>query len=196
GEREASIGRDSSNDLWIADRVLSRRHCLLTPQDGKILIRDLGSKNGTFVNGVPVTEQLLHHGDHITVGQSVLVFQEQQGEIKHPDNPVEFSETSEMDFSALVLRPEDALYLVGDKLTASLPQTPRMAKDLNALLKIATRIGGIRDRDSLQWQLLGFVFDVVPAERAAVLFFDGGDEFSSAAGWDRARGPGYTVRVR
>src|SRR6185369_9205646 len=76
-----------------------------------------------------------------------------------------------------------------------LPASERRARDLNSLLKVATGIGGIRDRDSLQWQLLGFVFDVVPAERGAVLLCDHPDEFTSTAAWDRVRGPGHPVRV-
>ncbi|HEV3206681.1 MAG TPA: sigma 54-interacting transcriptional regulator, partial [Terriglobales bacterium] len=71
----------------------------------------------------------------------------------------------------------------------------RRARDLNSLLKIATGIGGIRDQESLQWQLLGFIFDVVPAERGAVLLCDHPDEFTSTAAWDRVRGPGHPVRV-
>jgi len=71
----------------------------------------------------------------------------------------------------------------------------RVASDLSALLKIATGIGGIRDQDSLQWQLLGMIFDLVPAERGAVLLFDRTGEFSSAVAWDRVRGPGHPVRV-
>src|SRR6266702_1555949 len=194
-ERNVSIGRDPSNDLWIADHALSRQHCLLVAQDGQFAIRDLGSKNGTLVNGVPVGDQLLHDGDHISVGDSVLIFQLEEGEVHRERSPVELTETTEIELSPLLLRADDALYLQPDKVTASLPKTARMALDLNALLKIATGIGGIRDQESLQWQLLGFIFDVVPAERGAVLLFDATEEFSSAVGWDRVKGPAHPVRV-
>lgn len=194
-ERNVCIGRDPSNDLWIADHALSRQHCLLVSQDGQFAIRDLGSKNGTLVNGVPVGEQLLHDGDHISVGDSVFIFQREEGEVHLERSPVELTETTEIELSPLLLRADDALYLQPDKVTASLPKTARMALDLNALLKIATGIGGIRDQESLQWQLLGFIFDLVPAERGAVLLFDDTEEFSSAVGWDRVQGPAHPVRV-
>ncbi len=194
-ERNVSIGRDPSNDLWVADHALSRQHCVLVSQDGQFAIRDLGSKNGTLVNGMPVGEQLLHDGDHISVGDSVFIFQLEEGEVHLERSPVEMTETTEIELSPLLLRADDALYLQPDKVTASLPKTARMALDLNALLKIATGIGGIRDQESLQWQLLGFIFDVVPAERGAVLLFDGTAEFSSAVGWDRVQGPAHPVRV-
>src|SRR6266566_964075 len=194
-DKNVSIGRDPSNDLWIADHSLSRQHCLLISREGQFAIRDLGSKNGTLVNGMPVGEQLLHHGDHISVGDSVFIFQLEEGEVNLERSPVEMTETTEIELSPLLLRVDDALYLQPDKVTASLPKTARMALDLNALLKIATGIGGIRDQESLQWQLLGFIFDVVPAERGAVLLFDGTTEFSPPVAWDRVQGPSHPVRV-
>jgi transcriptional regulator with GAF, ATPase, and Fis domain len=192
---EVSIGRDSSNHLWAPDPALSRRHCLVVASDEQVFIRDLGSRNGTLVNGVPVEQQQMRHGDQIYIGDSILLFLlDKDGE--HPlRNPVEFQDTAALDGSPLLLRAEDSLYLQPEKTIASLPASERRARDLNSLLKVATGIGGIRDQDSLQWQLLGFIFDVVPAERGAVLLCDHSDEFTSTAAWDRVRGPGHPVRV-
>ena len=193
---EVSVGRDSSNQLWAADPALSRRHCVLIPNgDGKFAIRDLKSRNGTLVNGVPVEEQQIRHGDQIFIGDSVLIFLIEETGNQLQRNPVELADTTGFDGSPLLLRAEDSLYLRPDKVVASLPPTARWTRDLNALLKIATGIGGIRDQDSLQWQLLGFIFDVVPAERGAVLLGDRAEEFASTAAWDRVRGPGHPVKV-
>src|ERR1051325_9735356 len=71
---ELSIGRDRQNTLAIEDRVLSRRHCAIQDSDGKCSLRDLGSSNGTYVNGLPVTQRMLIDGDQITAGQSLFVF--------------------------------------------------------------------------------------------------------------------------
>jgi len=191
-ERNVSIGRESSNDLWIADSALSRRHCLLLPQGGQCVIRDLGSRNGTLVNGVPVEEQLLRNGDHISVGDSVLIYLREENNSPLAQNSIEFNETEEIKGSTVVLRPEDAIYL---RSVESLPHTARVMRDLNTLMKIATGIGGIRDHESLQWQILGLIFDVVPAERGAILLFDRTEELTSAVAWDRARGPAHAVRV-
>jgi len=192
---DVSIGRESSNDLCITDAALSRRHCLLMPKSEQFAIRDLGSRNGTRVNGVPVDEQLLSHGDQIAIGGSLLIFLLREDELHLERNPVELTETAEIGNPALLLRPEDAWYGRPDRGILTLPQTARLANDLSALLKIATGIGGIRDQDSLEWQLLGMIFDLVPAERGAVLLFDRTGEFSSAVAWDRVRGPGHPVRV-
>lgn len=192
---EVSIGRDSSNQLWVADPALSRRHCLLIAEGDRFSIRDLGSLNGTLVNGVPVEQQQLRQGDQISIGDSVLVLLLQEGEAHFERNPVEFADTAEFEGSPVLLRPEDSLYLQPDNVVTGLPPTARRARDLNALLRIATGIGGIRDQESLQWQLLGFIFEVVPAERGAVLLCDHPEGFSSTVAWDRVLGPGHPVRV-
>ena len=191
---EISVGRESSNQLWTADPALSRRQCVFVGRDSQFSIRDLDSRNGTLVNGVPVQEQALHHGDRIDVGNSVLVFLIEEDEPALVRNTVELTDTTDVDQSAILLRQQDAVYLQPSTAAASRP-SGRTARDLNSLLKIATGVGGIRDRESLQWQLLGMIFDVVPAERGAILYFENGEDFSSAVAWDRLRGPGHPVRV-
>src|ERR671920_1635258 len=69
-----TIGRDGGSGLCVRDRLLSRRHCTVEVADGRFLIRDLGSSNGTYVNGMPVRERPLAHGDRVRVGDSVLLF--------------------------------------------------------------------------------------------------------------------------
>ena len=68
------IGRGNSAGVRIDDRWTSRRHCELQDADGRILVRDLGSRHGTFVNGQPVAEKtLLLPGDELCVGLSHFV---------------------------------------------------------------------------------------------------------------------------
>jgi VWFA-related protein len=70
------IGRDAKADVaLIEDKEVSRQHCELTLDDGKIRIADLGSKNGTLVNGVPISDTyLLENDDLILVGKTELRF--------------------------------------------------------------------------------------------------------------------------
>jgi len=71
---QTSIGRDARNHLNIPDHLMSRRHCVVELSDGGCTLRDVGSANGTYVNGMPVRERTLAHGDRIRVGDSVLLF--------------------------------------------------------------------------------------------------------------------------
>jgi transcriptional regulator with GAF, ATPase, and Fis domain len=192
---EVSIGRDPSNQLCISDPALSRRHCVLMKKADEFTISDLGSLNGTLVNGMTVDELQLRHGDQIVIGSSVFVFL-LEGEEESPErNSVDFTETKVSREPPLLLRPEDGFTPQSHNALTHLPQDSRAVRDLNALLKIASGIGGIRDLDSLQWQLLGLIFDVVPAERGAILLFERPEEFLSAVAWDRVRGPGHPVPV-
>jgi transcriptional regulator with GAF, ATPase, and Fis domain len=191
-----SIGRDSSNDLWCIDPALSRKHCLVEQNAGNFMIRDLDSRNGTLVNGSPVRERELRHRDQVSLGDSILIFLLRDEGIPAASTPVEMTATADLTTAPIVLHPEDAIYLQPDLVLASLPESARVARDLNVLLKIATSIGHIRERESLEWQLLGMLFDVVPADRAAILrFMNGPENFDSAVAWDRVQGPEATVRV-
>src|SRR3954452_16633479 len=73
-ESPVTMGRDPGNRICLADRSLSRSHCTLTHEGGGWVIRDAGSANGTFVNGIQVREQQLREGDQIKAGDSVFVF--------------------------------------------------------------------------------------------------------------------------
>ena len=62
------IGRRQDCDLCIPLMVISRRHCELNQDQGQFKIRDLGSRNGTFVNGTQVKESELNPGDKVNIG--------------------------------------------------------------------------------------------------------------------------------
>src|SRR4030088_2689331 len=60
-ENQITIGRESANGISLAHSSVSRRHCLIKREGDVFVISDLDSFNGTFVNGVPVKEQILVH---------------------------------------------------------------------------------------------------------------------------------------
>ena len=190
-EGEVSIGRDTSNQLYAGDGSLSRKHCVVRRAGASCTVYDLQSRNGTRVNGIPVEERELAHGDHLSVGSSVLMFLgEAEGLEARPDQMF-IAETAELDMSALRREASERL----DWILAKLPGAPDHTHYLHSLLKLATAIGGMRDRESLQWQLLGFLFDLLPTERAAVFHFDKAGEVESSATWDRSDGPHHSLAV-
>ncbi|HTQ22980.1 ATP-binding cassette domain-containing protein [Mycobacterium sp.] len=71
----ATIGRASDNDIVIADMLASRLHATLVPTAAGTEIHDAHSINGTFVNGAPVDQALLHDDDVVTIGNVDLVFE-------------------------------------------------------------------------------------------------------------------------
>jgi signal transduction histidine kinase len=70
-----SVGREPGNRIRLHDTEVSRRHAEFTAtKDGGYRLLDIGSANGTFVNGQSIRDVLLQAGDQIQIGQSVLVY--------------------------------------------------------------------------------------------------------------------------
>jgi hypothetical protein len=69
-----SIGRDPGNQVLIDDSQISRQHARITPQGGLMVLEDLGSTNGTTVNGLRISApHTLAHGDEIGLGDNVML---------------------------------------------------------------------------------------------------------------------------
>jgi len=65
---ELTMGRVESNILVVFDSGVSRQHAVIRKEGGGHRITDLGSRNGTLLNGVPIAEEILSDGDLITLG--------------------------------------------------------------------------------------------------------------------------------
>jgi hypothetical protein len=70
--REIIIGRSSDLDMVLVEDMVSRRHAKITTTDDEVFIQDLGSTNGTFVNGEKVGRSRITEGDRILVGTSII----------------------------------------------------------------------------------------------------------------------------
>ncbi len=181
-EAEVCIGRESSNGLCIADSSVSRRHCRIKRDGDDYTIFDLESLNSTFVNDLPVKQRALAHGDRIKIGDSLFLFHLFETDIPTSSSKVHFDDRPSPSRDTMRVRVEDAV------------QT--MARDLCALMKISAAINSIHQLDELQKQLLELIFEVVPAQRGAILLReDDAEEFSTLFGLDREAGTETTVRV-
>jgi len=70
---QISIGRDSTNEITVNDAEVSRRHSRLSFQGGKYVLEDLGSTNGTYVNGQRLTgPRVLKSGEVISLGEQIV----------------------------------------------------------------------------------------------------------------------------
>ena len=68
------IGRQSTNDIPLPDRTVSKRHAVVGRVRGQAVVKDLGSRNGTFVNGQKLEKAILASGDRLKVGSVTLRF--------------------------------------------------------------------------------------------------------------------------
>jgi Nif-specific regulatory protein len=169
-----SIGRQDDNTLQVRDLNASRRHCRIEPAGDGFLLRDLGSRQGTFVNGRPIQEHRLQEGDLIAVGETLFLFQTRASEIVYDEPPVLADEGS---FTA--------------RSTLQRSLSPAAAeglerRDFQALLQIAAALQAPRSTAELARSLLEQILWIVPGDRAALLLADRGTpEIADAFTLDR-----------
>jgi Nif-specific regulatory protein len=192
---EVYIGREANNSVRLIDSSVSRRHCVLRCEGGRYKVVDLDSFNGTYLNGAPVAGQFIEHGDHLAIGDILLIFVMDGAEEGAPP-PIRLDEGGLKTNSMLRLQRQDAFYLQPEKVFAVLPPTARVARDLNALLKISTIINSVYGLENLQRQLLELTLQVVPAERGTVLLTGTGPEdLVPAVSLSRTPEDGGEIRV-
>ena len=180
-----TIGRDHSNDLHLRDLAVSRHHCTIEAREGRFLLRDLGSRQGTFVNGLPIGERLLEHGDRVTIGASLFLArfhddtpatEDESGAVLLADGPWSAATT----ILLAAAGPVDFL-----PLEAELAAEARVARDLQALLRIAEALHELRATPLLAGRLVELALETVPAERASLLLLDPTGAFFAASALDR-----------
>jgi len=119
-QEETTIGRKPENDIHIDNLAVSGRHARVLKIGSKIILEDLGSTNGTFVNNKRITKHVLKHGDNVLIGKHTLTFVEIAEDIQ--SQPEVKSEES-MD-KTMVLTPQArAAMMPGSEEKASRAQT-------------------------------------------------------------------------
>jgi len=191
---QVAIGSDACNAIRLEDSAVSPHHCVIESHDGKIVLTDLESHFGTFVNGIPVKDRELKSGDQIAVGNSVFLFETEELH-STSSSPVQLHAPETLNLKVLQFRP-DELHNLDAASLAALPQSARVARNLNTLLQISRALGSLRDEAALPWQLLAMIFDVIPAERGAILMTeDVSPDIRSQVAWDRIHGPDHSVPI-
>jgi len=190
---ETTIGRESGNVIALPLPSVSRRHCVIQRNDDEFTIRDLDSANGTFVNGIPVKEQSLSHSDQIRLGSIELLFLIEDSEEITSVNLVQLDDSNPVNESLKALRPETLLPDTGRTLVRG-PEHERTQRHFGVLLKVATRINRLRHTQELVGEILDSIFEVVPADRGAILLTQDNKEFSIVHGKNRG-GDQHPVKV-
>jgi transcriptional regulator with GAF, ATPase, and Fis domain len=184
---EMTIGRDSDNGLCLSGAGVSRKHCAITADRGIYRIMDLNSRNGTFVNGIPVREKILQHGNTIRLGHTLLVFLAEEGQPEAGPSEAEDA-GEELPDACLTMRVPAADRRIA--LGSELPELGTMVRDLNALLKISSRINSSSKRDVMQREFLDLLFEVTPAERGAIVLTSGLDARGTVTSFHRSGAQG------
>jgi adenylate cyclase len=151
--RPLLVGRGSAADLVVPDSAVSRTHAEIQATGDGLRVRDLGSANGTMVNGVNVTEALLTAGDTLTFGRPAFRV-ERVGQADESASSVGNSSTRTV---------APVAGDIGDPAT------------LGHLLSLARELAGAADGAGLEALVADLTFGLVPADRVAVLHRQGPD---------------------
>jgi transcriptional regulator with GAF, ATPase, and Fis domain len=190
---EISVGRDTTNQLTLADPSVSLRHCVFASGEEGVTISDLDPGNPSFVNGLPAGDRALQEGDQIQIGGSVFVLRlDEPGEAGSPAT-VRVEEGPPLTPATIVMSREDVF--AGPPVhRAATPD--RLALDLAVLIRVSAAISAVRGLVELERPIIGLIAEVVPASRGAlVLTGEHPREISSAVGWSRGGGTGAAVQV-
>ncbi len=165
-----TLGRHPDNSIQVLDRIVSKEHCRITlGPDGGYIIRDVGSLNGTFVNGEKTSERSLNHGDQISLGNTNYRFIE--------DRP------APVPLHKVTMMPDQVQSQVQSTLSANsrfLPATKihdiaslradyeklRIAHELSQKLSLNTNL------DDLLQKIVEETFQLIRADRAVILLVD------------------------
>jgi transcriptional regulator with GAF, ATPase, and Fis domain len=193
-DAELAIGCDAKNNIRLEDPTVAPEHCTVAVCDGRLILIDLESESGTFVNGIPVKLRELHAGDEVAIGDSVFLLRTQ--EQRHArGGAVQMREHAALGPLSVEEQPEELRSLTPAQL-AAIPREARLARNVSVLLQISRAISLSRDEESLPWQLLGLIFDIIPAERGAILLLEEESQgVRSRAAWDRVAGREHSIEV-
>ncbi len=163
------IGRRGNADIQLHDFETSRRHAEIVRLGSSYWIRDLGSTNGTFVNGQRVESALLRSGDRIQIGAETLTFinpEEERSAL------VQSAADTEAQEPVTILAAIDAaaVSVLGTGLAARPDREAFLQERLTIICKLSQSIGTIQTVDELLDRILDEIFRAFPAaERASVV---------------------------
>jgi len=168
--KRITVGRDAANEVQILDQKVSRRHLCVEKKKGYFILRDLGSRNGTFLNDVRVQESELKTGDRIRLGNTRLSF----GEEPIVDS-VQDTDTGDLEIpgasgSDPVIYQYDPHKL--KDLAERVSQQHKMKSAIRLLAEIIAFAGHIRtfESSSIIFQSIqDIVHEMLPVERSFIL---------------------------
>jgi signal transduction histidine kinase len=171
-----ALGRDSTNTVRLHDSEVSRRHAEVRPADDNAhRLVDTGSANGTYLNGQLVDQALLHSGDQIRLGRTLLLYTGSPADTRRDltERVDLLSRASPADRSAILrsIPVSDGSHVLEAPARAGEWLKVRLA-NLSVMYQATQAVSHISDLDELMPRILQLVFESIGADRAAILLED------------------------
>lgn len=189
--RPASVGRHIENTATLRHISISRRHAQLEVNDGTLLIRDLGSMNGTYVNGQRIEEARVEHQDAVQFGNVRYVVEAEGTAPQSGQEIVRRFSTNPKSYAAVQqsFATSGAELSVTSLKVSDVSQSGSESSRLATLLAIMNTLMGCRDERELGNRILDELQKIIGFDRAALLLLDDGDHLESVVARPEQSGP-------
>jgi adenylate cyclase len=182
-----TLGRHPDNTIQLLDRIVSKNHCHINLADGRYVLVDQGSLNGTYVNGERVQgTRLLASEDEITLGSTKLVFSSAAARAAPAvGRTVDATSAVAVETGKVTIAPGVVESHIRSKLAQHTAQNfmpERLLQDESVLrrdyeklrvsFELTRAIAGELDVDKLLAKILATAFELLAADRGVVLLFD------------------------
>ena len=186
--RKLVVGRAVTSDVPIYDPTISRRHAEIVLTESGVRVTDLGSSNGTFLNGAKITEAEAGANDVVTFGKVAFRVKEVTAPLPRPQvvpPPADFKPATKGGAAggtivrqlpvsggvpAIVIdQPEGSSHL---KVRAQ-SQEERREKKLSLLLEVSKELSKQQELDRLLDKVVDFTFQIMNVDRVSILLLDG-----------------------
>lgn len=179
------IGRDPLCDLPVNQPVLSRQHCVIEQRENQFFVKDLGSTNGTTVNGDAVSNRPLQNGDVIGIGDVAISFQLDGPKTEHgPENAKPVQAAME----------EYSLHTMPGQNIVDMPSLPRVT-DVNKasrmfyiLYQLSKKLSLLVNLDDLLKISMESIFHVIRADRGLLFLRNKENELYVKFAFSREQG--------
>lgn len=157
-----TIGRSKENDIVILDASISRQHVRIDVSGERVVLSDLQSSNGTFVNGTRIDTCVLKHGDILRCGdvsfsfrENLTILQEINSGVRLGFHELLINDKGKFSTSALKIKQKDLQQRTKDKL--------------QILLEVSEMLSSPDEIDALLQKIVDFLFVIMDVDRAAIL---------------------------
>lgn len=158
-KERVTLGRLSDNDIPVPDSTVSRYHAEIVKIGDGYVLRDLDSKNGTFVNSERILESFLKDGDEIWLGKFGLRF-ESIKDVKIVEEEESSSISTERSVREFIPSLEERVI------------EERRIEYLGPLVKLGKNLILSRSLNEILQNCMDTIFELIPANRAAIIFYD------------------------
>src|SRR5262245_38136071 len=176
-ETPVTIGRGATNAVQLHDTEVSREHAEVTRRGNSIVIRDLASSNGTFVNGQPVKECELASGDQLQLGRTLLLYTGvTEGRFEDLADKINIVARNDEDDGSRIVhsmaQAEGSEILMPPVDETQSPWLARARSNLQIMYRTALAVSHTLDIDQLLARIMDMIFEWVDADRGCIMLKD------------------------